>query len=241
VDPAASGGEMRRAQSLPIRLLFLDMEGTLFAKQRVRLHEGEERVHHSLWSRIAHELGPEVLEEDRQTVEKWESGGYRSYTDWCDQSLRLHQRHGITRDFFESVAASIPYNPGVQETLTALHDRGLMTAIVSGGFMAQARRAQRELKLTHAFAAADLFWDDRGHLVHWNIFPCDYAGKVDLVRLLIRDHRLELEECAFVGDGKNDVLIAREVGLSFAYQAHPELQRAATHSIDDFTELLRYL
>jgi phosphoserine phosphatase len=227
VNPAAWGGEMRRAQSLAIRLLFLDMEGTLFAKQRVRLHEGEERVHHSLWSRIAHELGPEVLEEDRQTVEKWESGGYRSYTDWCDQSLRLHQRHGITRDFFESVAASIPYNPGVQETLTALHDRGLMTAIVSGGFMAQARRAQRELKLTHAFAAADLFWDDRGHLVHWNIFPCDYAGKVDLVRLLIRDHRLELEECAFVGDGKN--------------QAHPELQRAATHSIDDFTELLRYL
>jgi phosphoserine phosphatase len=222
VNPAASGGEMRRAQSLAIRLLFLDMEGTLFAKQRVRLHEGEERVHHSLWSRIAHELGPEVLEEDRQTVEKWESGGYRSYTDWCDQSLRLHQRHGITRDFFESVAASIPYNPGVPETLTALHDRGLMTAIVSGGFMAQARRAQRELKLTHAFAAADLFWDDRGHLVHWNIFPCDY-------------------ECAFVGDGKNDVLIAREVGLSFAYQAHPELQRAATHSIDDFTELLRYL
>jgi phosphoserine phosphatase len=87
----------------------------------------------------------------------------------------------------------------------------------------------------------DLFWDDDGVLVHWNIFPSDYEGKVDFVRLLMREYGVRREECGFVGDGKNDVPIAREVGTSFAYQAQPELRDVATHEVDELTEILRWI
>jgi phosphoserine phosphatase len=107
--------------------------------------------------------------------------------------------------------------------------------------MAQARQAQMELKITHAYAAVDLLWDTTGQLVHWNIFPSDYAGKVDFVTLLRREYGLSRDACGFVGDGKNDVLIAQEVGTSFAYQAHPELRVAASYAIEDFAEILRYI
>jgi phosphoserine phosphatase len=217
------------------------MEGTIFAKQRIRLRNGEEQEHNSLWSRIAHELGPEALQADAKTVEKWESGQYESYMDWCNESLRIHQKHGMNRELFDRIQEGIPYSPEVIETIATVHSREIKTAIVSGGFLAQARRAQQELAITHAYAAADLFWDREGKLAHWNILPSDYEGKVDFVRLLMREYKLGMEECAFVGDGKNDAHIARQVGISFAYRAHPALKAAATHTIEDFSEILEHL
>lgn len=70
------------------------------------------------------------------------------------------------------------------------------------------------------------------------IFPSDFDGKVDFVRLLMREYRLEADECAFVGDGVNDVPIASVVGTAVAYNGHPALRAAAQHSITDFGELL---
>jgi len=223
------------------KLLFLDMEGTLFAKQRVRLREGETRLHHSLWSRLMHELGPEAAREDAENLARWEEGGYDSYFQWVEQSARNLRKHGLTRALFEEIMEGIPYNPGVPETLDALHERGVRTCIISGGFYDHACRALRELQVHHAFAAIDLFWDEEGDLSHWNLFPTDYEGKIDFVRLLQREYRLTTEECAFVGDGKNDVHIAREVGRAFAYDAHPDLVEAATHTLDAFPDLLTCL
>ncbi len=223
------------------KLLFLDMEGTLFAKQRVQLREGDTRLHHSLWSRLMHELGPEAAEEDAENLARWEAGGYESYFQWVGQSARNLRKHGLTRDLFHEVMESVPYNPEVPETLAALHERGLRTCIVSGGFYDHARKALRELKVNHAFAAIDLFWDEEGRLSHWNLFPTDYEGKIDFVRLLKREYRLQTEDCAFVGDGKNDVHIAREVGAAFAYDAHPDLVTAADYSIESFADLLGHL
>jgi phosphoserine phosphatase len=223
------------------QLIFLDLEGTVFAKQRVKLRTGEERLHHSLWSRLAHELGPEALAEDAETVEKWEAGQYRSYMEWCEESLRIHKKHGMTRGLFDRIQASIPYNPQVPETIAAIHERGIKTAIVSGGFVAQARRAQRDLRITHAYAAVDLFWDPDDRLLHWNILPSDYEGKVDFVKLLIREYGFRPDECAFVGDGKNDIHIAKEVGVSFAYQAHSDLKSVATHAIEEFSKILQHV
>jgi phosphoserine phosphatase len=226
---------------MSIQLFFLDMEGTLYAKQHIQHRAGEPHYHHSLWARLMYELGPGALAEDAQTILKWEAGLYTSYIAWCDESVRILQKHGLTRQRFEDIVTTIAYNPGVKETIQALHQRHIKTAIISGGFMTQARQAQMELKITHAYAAIDLLWETSGQLVHWNILPSDYAGKVDFVKLLRREYGLSRDACGFVGDGKNDVLIAQEVGTSFAYQAHPELRVAASHAIEDFAEILRYL
>jgi len=54
------------------------------------------------------------------------------------------------------------------------------------------------------------------------------------------------EECAFVADGRNDVVLAKAVGVSIAFNAMNELKDVATHSIDqkvgeeDFRKILQY-
>lgn len=222
---------------MPIQLLFLDMEGTLFASQAVVV--GPDHAHHtSLWTRIFSELGPAAQVDNVSMIERWDSGGYRSYMDWVDESLVAMRRHGLTRHLFDSLVDETQYNPSVEDTLAELHGRRVRTAIVSGGFIAQARRAQVDLRIHHAYAATDLFWDAAGELLHWNIYPSDFEGKVDFVQLMMREYGLEAEECAFVGDGANDVPIASAVGTSVAYNGHPALRAAAHHSISDFGQLL---
>jgi phosphoserine phosphatase len=89
------------------------------------------------------------------------------------------------------------------------------------------------LGIDHTFAACEYFFDQSsGRLVHWNLIPCDYEGKVDFMRLMMREYGISPADCAFIGDGVNDVPIAKEVGLSIAFNAAGELQEAATHSIN---------
>ena len=51
-------------------------------------------------------------------------------------------------------------------------------------------------------------------------------------------YRLTEEECAFIGDGANDVPIASSVGTSVAYNGHPSLTAVTGHAISDFEQLL---
>jgi phosphoserine phosphatase len=225
------------------KLIFFDMEGTIF-KKTVKSTKGNTVP--SAWTLIAQHLGEKALAEEDETKDKWTNGKYAGYVEWMEDTIRIHQKHGLTRQFFEKVMNSVQYNRGVKETFEELRKRGYRTALISGGFKAQADRAQRDLKITHAFSACEYFWDEKGKLMHWNLLPSDYEGKVDFMKLIMKEHGLSPEECAFVGDGKNDVFLAKEVGLSISFNGEEELKRVATHHIDqpdkkeDFRALLKY-
>jgi phosphoserine phosphatase len=224
-----------------LELIFFDMEGTLFSKDHAKNANPEEFGFHSLWSALMRGLGPAALREDQESVRKWMTGGYTSYVKWCDETLCIFKKYGLTKNLFREAMAQVSLNEGVEETLEELNKKGIKTAIVSGGFMAQARQAQHRLRINHSFAAADLFWDESGFLDHWNIFPSDFKGKVDFVNLIRREYDLPREACGFVGDGGNDIYVAQEVGTSFAYRADPDLKAVSTHSIESFGEILSYL
>jgi phosphoserine phosphatase len=229
---------------MDIKLVFFDMEGTLF---RRAVEETAGSVAPSAWQLLAERLGAAALKEEKQTRAKWNRGEYSGYLAWCEETLRIFQRHGLTRGFFDEVIATIDYNPGVHETLGVLRGRGIRTALISGGFKAQANRAQVDLKIDHAFAACELFWDERDRLEHWNLLPCDYEGKRDFMKLIMKEHGLSQRECAFVGDGINDVPFARAVGVSIAFNGPQQLRKVCTYAVqqpagkEDFAEILRCL
>ncbi len=229
--------------SQKVKLVFFDMEGTIF-KKTVRTSYGNTAP--SAWSLIARELGDDALREEEMTKRKWTSGKYAGYVEWMEDTLRIYQKYGLKRKFFDEVTGSLEYHKGVFETFRALREKGFRLALISGGFKAQADRALLDLRINHAFAACELLWDDEGNLVHWNLLPCDYEGKVDFMRLIMKEHGLAPEECAFVGDGKNDVALARVAGVSIAFNGAPELREVSTYSVEqaegeeDFSEILRF-
>jgi phosphoserine phosphatase len=225
-------------KKLNIQLIFFDMEGTIFQKQQTILPNGKMTEHPSLWSRLMSELGKEAQDENEQTVKKWDSGLYTNYIEWCIESLKIYQKYGLTKELFENTTKSIQYNEYVKKTFAILNKKCIKTAIVSGGFIEQARRAQRDLLITHAYASVELYWNSSGNLFHWNILPTDFVGKVDFVRLLMKEYNLRPHECAFIGDGKNDIYVAKEVGCSFSYRGHADLNKIATHRVDNFSDIL---
>lgn len=219
------------------------MKGTLFRRM---YKDSKGNTSPSAWTLVAKHLGSRALREEELTKDKWNNGEYSGYVEWMEDTIRIYQKYGLKRDFFEKVISSVEYYPGVKEAFEELRKKGYKTALISGGFKAQADRAVKDLKINHAFAACEFFWDEKGKLVHWNLLPCDYEGKEDFMKLLMKEHGLKKDECAFVGDGKNDIPFAKAVGLSIAFNGAPELQEACTHSVnqeegkEDFSAILNY-
>lgn len=227
-----------------IELVFFDMEGTIYRKE-VRDSKGNTAP--SAWTVISRELGKEAERLEDETKEKWNRGEYSGYIEWMEDTIDIHQKHGLTREMFEDIMSTIPYRNGVQQTFDQLREDGVRTALITGGFKHQADKAQRDLKIDHAFAACEYLWDEDGKLQHWNLLPADYEGKVDFMNLVMDEHGLTPEQCAFVGDGSNDVPLARKAGLSISYNGPEELEEVSDYVInqteenEDFTEILRYI
>lgn len=226
-----------------IKLIFFDMEGTIFEKAVKNSHGN---IAPSAWTLIANHLGEKASKEEEETKRKWNAGEYQGYVEWMEDTISIHQKYGLTKGFFDKVMGSIGYHSGVKETFRELHKMGYHTALISGGFKAQADRAQMDLKIKHAFSACEYFWNKQGEICHYNLLPCDYDGKVDFMKLLMKEHGLGKEQCAFVGDGKNDFPLAKAVGISISFNGPKELQEACTYSInqkegkEDFREILKY-
>ena len=211
------------------KIVFMDLEGTLFLKEH-RLVSG--MVAPSAWTVLANRLGSKCLAEEKETWERWNSGEYPGYVEWMKDTIRIHKKYGLTRSVFEAVVNGVKFTPGVRKTVAEFRRQGAITAIVSGGFKALADRAQRHLRVDHALSACEYFFNDKTEeIYHFNLLPSDEGGKVDFVKLIAKEHGIKLKECAFVGDGKNDVHLARAVGFSVAFNAQPELRKVACVTI----------
>ena len=221
-----------------MKLLVLDIEGTLF-RTTVRLPGT--CIDSTIWQAVANALGPAAIAEEVATHERWRRGGYSSYLEWMRDTIRIHQRYGLTSAIFNTLIDVAEYNPGVVETVRMIDRSEYELVLVSGGFRELARRAQIELGIVHGFAACEYFFAPDGTLKGFNLLPCDFAGKVDFIRLMLREYQLGDQDWIYVGDGINDIPIAQVAPISVAYAAAPELRQIATRAIDNFRELLTVL
>lgn len=226
------------------RIIFMDLEGTLL---RRAAHLDNQKVAPSAWTLVAEALGPEALEAEEATKDKWLRGEYASYIEWMVESVQVYKRYGLTRQVFEMTTRSVEMAPGVSQALERFRSWGSRTAIISGGFKALADKVQISQKIDHAFSACELFFDETGHLAHYNLLPTDYEGKTDFMRLLMREYRCEPGNCVFVGDGDNDVPLAKQTGVSIAFNAQNYLKAISTYAVqqpagdEDFFEVARVI
>jgi phosphoserine phosphatase len=70
---------------------------------------------------------------------------------------------------------------------------------------------------------------------HFNLLPTDEIGKLVFMSHLADEYGVNLQDCIFVGDGKNDVHLAKKVGTSIAFNAQKELIDASTFSVKQNT------
>jgi phosphoserine phosphatase len=222
----------------PSKLLVLDVEGTLF-ETKIRLPSTT--ISSTIWQAIAVELGPEAVTDEVDTHQKWASGFYASYLDWMKDTIRIHRKHGLSETKFQNIISAATYTLGVEEVLKNVDRNRFEIVLVSGGFRELALRAQKDFLIHHSFTACEYIFGDDGLLESFNLLPCDFEGKIDFIKLMLREYGLSSSDWLFVGDGSNDIPIARSAPFSVAFGDNVSLRSVSTTAINSFRELLPLL
>jgi len=175
---------MKYINEIP-KIWFFDMEGTILKKEHA-LDNG--KVAPSAWTVLAKELGEECYREEEETKDKWLKGMYRGYLDWMRDTVLIHKKYGLTKEILDKIIDKSDYHIGAHRLFKKLHEHGIITALVTGGFKALADKVQRELKIHHAFSGCEYFFDNDGKLEFFNLLPSDNDGKVSFMRQIAREH-----------------------------------------------------
>lgn len=224
-----------------MKLLVCDVEGTIF-KANYKIHGSEYAS--TMWQPLAARLGEAAVKEEMETQNKWERGHYKGkYSTWVEDTIDIHKRYGLHKDTFYGLINEAEYHDGVVEFFDKLDRKKYIPVLVSGGFQELINRALRELNIKHGFGACEYFFDPNdGKLAGHNLKPSDFHGKYHYVENLFKDYNLTNKDWVFIGDGKNDVPIAKKAPLSIGMKPiHPELEEVVSETVSDFRDIFSHL
>lgn len=208
-----------------IKLAVFDLEGTLIRNS----YRGNGFP--SIWKVLCNFCGPEAAAKDEENRKKFYAGGYPGYIYWVMDTIMI-LKPKLKKSGYESIIKALEYYPGVAETMAALKKAGIRIAIISGGLKALADRFAIDHGIEHVFASAEFHWASDGTMLHWNAMPTDFKHKSSLLEMLCHDLKIDRNECAFIGDGRNDKDVAGFAGLSIGFNPHIELRDAASVIIE---------
>ncbi|MEX5276311.1 phosphoserine phosphatase SerB [Kocuria sp. CPCC 205261] len=139
---------------------------------------------------------------------------------------RVAVLEGLPASAINDVAAAVRLSPGAKVLVQTLLREGHAVAAVSGGFSQVLDPLAAHLELTRA-AANELEIQDgvltgrvAGRIV-------DRAMKAEVMGQWAQELGVAPEDVMAVGDGANDIDMARAAGLSVAYRAKPALREVA--------------
>lgn len=145
-----------------------------------------------------------------------------------EQSLRARVAvlAGLDAAVIGDVARSVRLSPGAEVMVKTLRDAGHAVAAVSGGFTQILEPLALRLGLDRA--AANTLEVVDGRLTGGLVGPVvDAHAKAEFLRRWAADLGAAPEDVIAVGDGANDIEMARAAGLSVAYRAKPALRDVA--------------
>jgi phosphoserine phosphatase len=140
---------------------------------------------------------------------------------------RVAELTGVSTDAFARVLTRIEPTPGVRERTAAVHDRGGMVGVVSGGFHEILDHIAPGLGVdrwrANRLAVADGVLTGRvdGEIV-------DAQGKADSLQTWAAELGIRPNATIAIGDGANDLKMMAAAGLGLAFNAKPAVRAAAS-------------
>lgn len=153
-----------------------------------------------------------------------------------DFETSLRQRVALLKGLNVSVLEQVfeqrlRLNPGAEIMLAGLKQRGIKTALVSGGFTFFTERLKQQLGLDYTLA--NVLEERDGKLtgeVQGQI--CGAQAKADFLVQQCQSLDISPLQTIAMGDGANDLLMMKEAGLSIAYHAKPTVQDQAQTALN---------
>lgn len=183
------------------KIVFLDCDGTLTTVK-------------SSWEYLHRRLG--LWTENADEYQVLFRQGKIDYHEFCRRDALLWK--DLELDTVLPVLDDIPYQPGARELVSSLKEADIVTVIVSTGLSFLVQKVMKELGIDHAFAN-DLLVVNRvlSGGIRINV---DYDMKGEIVRTILRDRGLAIDDASAIGDGEGDRGMFEEVGLPIAFNVN---------------------
>jgi phosphoserine phosphatase len=139
---------------------------------------------------------------------------------------RVEALRGVPVAAFERVRARIEPTPGVLELTSAVHQRGGLVAVVSGGFHEILDTIAPRLGVD-VWRANRLRVDGGALTGHVEGEIVDAAGKAAALRGWAEEYGIPPRATFAIGDGANDLLMMAEAALGLAFNAKPAVRAQA--------------
>lgn len=149
---------------------------------------------------------------------------------------------GLPDSVFTEVGQRIRPTEGVEELIAGIHAAGGLVGVVSGGFHELLDPLAADLKVDHW--RANRLEVEAGRLTGRVLGPIiDAEAKAVALREWAAQERIAQSQTVAVGDGANDLRMMDAAGLAVAFNAKPQVKRAADLVIDrcDLSQVLPLL
>ncbi|MCI5867190.1 MAG: phosphoserine phosphatase SerB [Methanosphaera sp.] len=138
---------------------------------------------------------------------------------------------GISVDDIDAKMNNISLNPGAKETAAELKKRGYTIAIITGSFDVIALKVKEWIGADYAFY--NTLEVEDGKLTGEVSGPLVTQNKVDVLKGLVDELGITLDECVTIGDGANDLEMIKQAKIGIAYNAKPILKEHADIQINE--------
>lgn len=227
VPPNTSGHQQR-----PLRLALFDMDSTLINEEVI--------------DELARSIG---ISDAVSAITARAMNGDIDFA--TSLSERVAMLKGVRTSVWEDLKKTVTIATGARELVSGLKKKGVLTGVVSGGFIPMAEWLKGELGLDVAVAnhlleegpTADLPYTHLSGLLDPNYPIVTPELKRETLKSLAADHVIPLSETLAVGDGSNDLLMLGTAGLGIAWNAKEKVQirapmRLNGNSLEDVLYLI---
>lgn len=145
---------------------------------------------------------------------------------------RVQALEGVPLTAFERVLARVEPTPGATELIAAIHERGGLAAVVSGGFHEVLDTVAPALNLDQ-WRANRLAVRDEALSGHVDGEIVDAAAKASALSEWAAAAGVPLTRTIAIGDGANDLAMMAAAGLGIAFNAKPAVRAQADIVIAD--------
>ncbi len=163
-----------------------------------------------------------------------------SYEEWAMHDLMMWKEKGATREELIKALGTLRIMPGAKESIKELKSQGLKVGVISGSL---------DFILDHLFPnhpfdfvyMNKIMFNEDGQIEKVECTKFDFEKKAEALKIECAREEIDPSECVFIGDNLNDVQIAKEAGLSIAFNCNSEeLKKVANHNIEkkDLKEIL---
>lgn len=185
-----------------IKLVCFDLDQTL--------------INENSWSELSLALGVSK-EFDDQLYKAFKSGEI-TYDEWNDRVLAEYMKHddatreGVTKCFSKYTLAD-----GAREAVDYVKNAGYHVALISGSIDVMVNLVAKDLGIHYAKANNTFIFDDVNRLVGIHAHGDDTIAKAQHLQSFCDLLGINIEECACIGDGANDVEMFRKTkhGITF--------------------------